>query len=376
MASSKKKIGWSSNIWAVASAAALISCLFISHYQGVGPHLYSLMSLLPDIIWQILFYVCLVVAVLLILKHANIKALNTDLFDNLEKILKIFAFVMFAITFTDRILLDIVSSAAEAVSASTHRDLDFLAKMVYLVIRSSKSYIRGIAHTIELAIIGTVVGFILALLMVFLRIQNPTERDSEIVQVLKMIGSGFTRIYVTIIRGTPMMVQGLIIYQAGFSIAKALFPTYTITQINGIYSVFLASAITVSLNTCAYILEILRGAVEAIDKGQSEAARSLGLSAWQTMMNVVFPQAVKNSIPAICNEFIINIKDTSVLNVIGMFELMFATTTIAGTYYVYLETYMNTAIIYLVLTIGLQALMNVIAKKLDMPVQHGVPSSN
>ena len=139
---------------------------------------------------------------------------------------------------------------------------------------------------------------------------------------------------------------------------------------------FLASAITVSLNTAAYICEVIRGSVEAIDKGQNEVARSLGLTSWQTMRKVVFPQAIRNSIPAICNEFIINIKDTSVMNVVGMSELMFMTTTIAGTYYIYLETYMITAIIYLILTIALQAIMNIFAKKMDLAVQHGVPSSN
>lgn len=94
------------------------------------------------------------------------------------------------------------------------------------------------------------------------------------------------------------------------------------------------------------------------------------------MMKVIFPQAIRNSIPAICNEFIINIKDTSVLNAVGMTELMFMTTTVAGTYYVYLETYMITAVIYLILTIALQAVMSFFAKRMDMPVQHGVPSSN
>lgn len=218
--------------------------------------------------------------------------------------------------------------------------------------------------------------FVLAMLLVFCRIQKLDKRDSEVMQAVKLIGNTFGSLYVTIIRGTPMMVQGLIVYYAGFRLVRSLFPGMSVSQLNQIYSVFLASAVTVSLNTAAYITEILRGFVEAIEKGQTEAARSLGLIPWQTMMKVIFPQAIRNSIPAICNEFIININDTSVLNAVGMTELMFMTTTVAGTYYVYLETYMITAVIYLILTIALQAVMNFFAKRMDMPVQHGVPSSN
>ena len=122
--------------------------------------------------------------------------------------------------------------------------------------------------------------------------------------------------------------------------------------------------------------EVLRGAIESIDTGQAEAARSLGLTRWQAMMKVVFPQGVRNAIPAIGNEVVINIKDSSVFTFIGFFEVMYASRTIAGMYYGSTEVYITTAVIYLVLTLVAGALLRGIARKLDAPASSGVPSSN
>ncbi|HQQ89879.1 MAG TPA: amino acid ABC transporter permease, partial [Oscillospiraceae bacterium] len=149
----------------------------------------------------------------------------------------------------------------------------------------------------------------------------------------------------------------------------------TITEINYVWSAFMAGLITVSLNSTAYLAEVLRGGIESIDSGQMEAARSLGMTSWQAMRKVVFPQAVKNSIPAIGNEFIINIKDSSVLSVISCFDLMFATTSVSGIYYQQLEVYCIAAIIYLILTYFSSLLMKAIAKRMDTPAKD-IPSSN
>ena len=112
-----------------------------------------------------------------------------------------------------------------------------------------------------------------------------------------------------------------------------------------------------------------------MDRGQTEAARSLGMTNWQTMIRVVFPQAVKNAIPAIGNEFIINIKDSSVLSVIGVMDLMYATKSVSGIYFRSLEIYCVAALLYLLLTWLSSLLLNWLGKKLDMPVR-GIPSSN
>lgn len=368
-----RRITWKNHIWAVAIFLGIFAALFMNSYFHSKVNLICILFFIPDIVNQILLYVSLLASLTLFIKHAILKNKENNI---VEKICLLITLGCFILTFVDRIVLGAASDITTAINATTQKDLNFFSTMVYMLVNNLKTFYTGIIHTLELALVGTVIGFLVAMLLVFARIAKPDKRDSEFVQALKLTGNTFVSFYVTIIRGTPMMVQGLIIYYAGFRFLRTILPNMSVTELNGVYSVFLASAVTVSLNTAAYITEILRGSVEAIDKGQSEAARSLGLSTWQTMLKVVFPQAIRNSIPAICNEFIINIKDTSVLNAVGMTELMFMTTTVAGTYYVYLETYMITAVIYFILTILLQSLMNVVARKMDMPEQHGVPSSN
>ena len=149
----------------------------------------------------------------------------------------------------------------------------------------------------------------------------------------------------------------------------------TVTEINHVWSFFISGLCTVALNSTAYLTEVLRGGILAVDRGQTEAARSLGMTNWQTMLKVVFPQAVKNSIPAIGNEFIINIKDSSVLSVIGVMDLMYATKSVSGIYFRSLEIYCVAALLYLVLTWLSSLLLKWLGKKLDMPVR-GIPSSN
>ncbi len=119
----------------------------------------------------------------------------------------------------------------------------------------------------------------------------------------------------------------------------------------------------------------MRGGISAVDAGQMEAARSLGMTNWQAMMKVVFPQAVKNSIPAIGNEFIINIKDSSVLSVIGVMDLMYATKSVSGIYYRSLEIYCVAAILYLALTYLSSLLLKYLSGRLEVQAM-GIPSSN
>lgn len=367
------KITWRQHIWALAIFACLLASLLIQNFLTNKINLFSFFFFIPRSILIAFVVVEIIIAIVLFSKHVFFHNKEKN---NVEMFCYILGFTICLLAFIDRVVLGAASDIALATVASSQKNLTFFSTMVYLVQNNFKTFYTGIFHTLELAFFGTIIGFVIAMLLVFCRISKADKRDSEFMQALKLTGNAFASFYVTIIRGTPMMVQGLIIYYAGFRFVRALFPNMSVSELNGIYSIFLASAVTVSLNTAAYITEILRGSVESIDKGQVEAARSLGLSNWQTMYKVIFPQAIRNSIPAICNEFIINIKDTSVLNAVGMTELMFMTTTVAGTYYVYLETYMITAVVYLVLTICMQALMNFVAKRMDMPVQHGVPSSN
>ena len=249
----------------------------------------------------------------------------------------------------------------------------FGASMIYMSIKSKNILLTGIWTTVRIALLGTAIAFVLAILLVFLRIQEPTRRDRDFVKLLKRLANLFARFYIFVIRGTPMMVQALIFYYFGFNLFKR--SGMTVTEINRVWSFFISGLFTVSLNSTAYLTEVLRGGIQAIDKGQMEAARSMGMSHWQAMMKVVFPQAVKNSIPAIGNEFIINIKDSSVLSVIGVMDLMYATKSVSGIYFRSLEIYCVAAILYLILTWLSSLLLKYLGKKLEAPYK-GIPSSN
>ena len=286
-----------------------------------------------------------------------------------------FSYVLWAavlLLFIDRPLMSFAAMAADSFSAEKMPS-DFVPSMLYLLHNGASFFRMGIWTTVRIALLGTLIAFVLALFMVTLRIQKPDRQDNDLVRFLKYIGSRFASIYITVIRGTPMMVQALIFYYAGFNIFKGT--GMSVTEINQIWSFFISGLITVSLNSTAYLAEVLRGGIESIDHGQTEAARSLGMTGWQTMLKVVFPQAVKNSIPAIGNEFIINIKDSSVLSVIGCMDLMYATTSVSGIYFKALETYCIAAVFYLIMTYLSSQLMKAISRKLDTNVRE-LPSSN
>jgi putative lysine transport system permease protein len=142
-----------------------------------------------------------------------------------------------------------------------------------------------------------------------------------------------------------------------------------------IYNVFLplfrnakifAGIVIVSINTGAYMAEIIRAGIQSLDKGQNEAARSIGMNNFQTMLFIILPQAIKNAFPAIGNEFVVNIKDTSVLNVIGVTELFFQSTTVAGIIYRFSDTFFVTALIYLFLTYSTTLVLKYVEHKMNL----------
>lgn len=272
----------------------------------------------------------------------------------------------------DRGLLQLIYTV-QLCSQMEKNPQSFGSSMIYMTLKGKDIILTGIWTTVRLALLGTGIAFILAIFMVFLRIQEPDKRDNDAVKALKWFVSHFARFYVFVIRGTPMMVQALIFYYFGFNLFKKT--NMTVTEINQVWSFFISGLCTVALNSTAYLTEVLRGGILAVDRGQTEAARSLGMTNWQSMIRVVFPQAVKNSIPAIGNEFIINIKDSSVLSVIGVMDLMYATKSVSGIYFRSLEIYCVAAILYLILTWLSSLLLKYLGKKLDMPVK-GIPSSN
>ena len=275
--------------------------------------------------------------------------------------------------FIDRCVMAFIDLVQVSIVSDSNPS-DFLSSVVYMTYKSGDFFIRGIEITIALATFGTIIAFFLALVMVFLRIQTFDRVDNDLTRFFKTLGRGFASFYSTVVRGTPMMVQGLLIYYAGFTVLRG--SGMDTTQANQVWSTFTAGLVTISLNSTAYMMEVLRGGIESIDPGQAEAARSLGLSQWQAMRKVVFPQGIKNAIPALTNELIINIKDSSVLSVIGVFDLMYATTTVAGVYYRQMEVYCVALVVYLILTLVASRLLEAFGKKLGAESPATLPSSN
>ncbi len=269
-----------------------------------------------------------------------------------------------AVLAIDRVVLGVASAWSVAVSATTRPADDMLQSMLYILWNGRKTFITGLLTTVELAVFGTVIAFFLALALVFCRIQTVDRPDNDLVRFCKVVGTGFAKVYSTVVRGTPMMVQAMIIYYGVFSLFRMT--GLTTTQINGIWSTFVAGLVTITLNSTAYMMEVLRGGIEAVDPGQAEAARSLGLTQWQAMRKVVFPQGIKHAIPGLSNELVINIKDSSVLSVIGTFDLMFATTTVAGIYYQQFQTSLITTVAYLALTMVASWLLGRFARRFDV----------
>ena len=245
----------------------------------------------------------------------------------------------------------------------------FLDSMIFMFIKSRTTWLNGTIGTLQVSVLGTAIGFLLSIPLVFQRVNVPSRRDTGALRFLKKAGCGLARLYIAVIRGTPMMVQACIVYYSGFAVAKALMKGASLAEVNQAWSFFTAGLITVSMNSAAYLAEVLRGGINALDRGQMEACESMGFTRWQAMTKVIFPQAVKNSLPSIGNELVNNIKGTSVLTAIGFVELMFATGTVAGFYYKYLASYCIAAIIYLILTLSLTWLLNFTMKKMGVSVE-------
>ncbi len=261
------------------------------------------------------------------------------------------------------------ASAWHVATTSEARPVDdFLSNILWMLWTSRQTFITGITTTVELAVFGTVIAFFLALLLVFCRIQTIDRPDNDFIRFCKVVGTGFAKVYSTVVRGTPMMVQGMIVYYGILALIQTT-GDYSGAELNQIWSPFVAGLVTVSLNSTAYMMEVLRGGIAAVDSGQMEAARSLGLSQWQAMRKVVFPQGIKNSIPGLSNELVINIKDSSVLSMISVFDLTFAARTVGGNYYDYFPAFLLAAAIYLVLTMVATWLLGKFAKRFDVKPQ-------
>ena len=294
----------------------------------------------------------------------------------INRTISYFISVLLVFFLVDLVILDFISRYKEAVKPTS--ETSTYDVIVFFIKDYKVSFTEGIKTTVSLALLGTIIGLVLAFGMVVLRMLEAGPRDNDLVKLLKKLGNSFANIYVTIIRGTPMIVQAFIFYYLVLSIVR---PTMSVSEyrtfIDEVWTPFKAGLFTVSINTTAYLTEVLRGGISAVDKGQKEAAESLGLGKFKTMTLIVFPQAIKNSLPSIGNEFIINIKDTSVLTLIGVLDLFsVASNDILGSFSgKSLEAYLIVAVYYFVLTYLTSKLLQYFEKKMNMPVK-GITSSN
>lgn len=206
-------------------------------------------------------------------------------------------------------------------------------------------YLTGVGLTLVISLITVCIGTILGAILFLMK-----NSDISVwkIKPLKVMAS----IYVEVVRGTPMLLQILMVYSG----TKLIF--------NIDVDALTAAIVAIALNSAAYVAEIIRAGIEGVDKGQAEAARSLGMSKAMTMRLIIFPQAIRNILPAIGNEFVAVIKESSMASVLGVGELTFSAKIVQGATYLSLEPLMVAAVFYFILTFSLGRLMNYLERRM------------
>ncbi len=215
------------------------------------------------------------------------------------------------------------------------------------------SYLAGAGRTLLISFVGTVVGCLIGFIVGIIQTIPTDKNDPLPKRIILAIVKTIMKIYVEVFRGTPMIVQAVFIYY-GIRLAFGLN-----------MSMWAAAFFIVSINTGAYMAETVRGGILSIDSGQTEGAKAIGMNHLQTMIQVILPQAFRNIIPQIGNNFIINIKDTSVLSVISITDLFFVHKSVVGALYLYFQSATIVMAIYLTLTLTSSFLLRKLESKLD-----------
>ncbi|HEN7474821.1 TPA: ABC transporter substrate-binding protein/permease [Streptococcus agalactiae] len=248
-------------------------------------------------------------------------------------------------------LMDKMIKEQPSVKKEKNGKPNFFEQMATILKNNGSQFLRGAATTLLISMVGTIVGLFIGLLIGVFR--TAPKSDNKLKAALQKLLGWLLNIYIEVFRGTPMIVQSMVIY---YGTAQAFGVSLDRT---------LAAIFIVSINTGAYMSEIVRGGIFSVDKGQFEAATALGFTHGQTMRKIVLPQVVRNILPATGNEFVINIKDTSVLNVISVVELYFSGNTVATQTYQYFQTFTIIAIIYFILTFTVTRILRYIEKRFD-----------
>ena len=230
--------------------------------------------------------------------------------------------------------------------------MSFLNDVLNIFIKYYPQLLTGVGNTVLIALTSTVAGLALGLLTGVVR-TAPMSKN-PILRALHKLLNAIIAIYVEIFRGTPMMVQSMVIYW-GYAFATG----------GDTLPLIPSRILIVSINTGAYMAEIVRGGIISIDRGQFEGAMSIGMTHAQTMFKVIIPQVMRNILPSVSNEFVINIKDTSVLNVIGVTELYYFAGIIKRQNFQTFQTYFVICILYFILTFTITRLLRWVERKLD-----------
>ena len=217
-------------------------------------------------------------------------------------------------------------------------------------------YISGIEKTLILALVATVIGCIIGFICGVLNTIPCGKNDSPVKRFFVGLVRVIVRIYVEVFRGTPMMLQAVFIYYG--------LPYFTNNAVT-FQSEWTAAILVVSVNTGAYMAESVRGGIISIDPGQTEGAKAIGMTHVQTMTSVILPQALRNIMPQIGNNFIINVKDTSVMFIIGFSEFFAAHRAAVGASYLYFPSATVEMVGYLTMTLLASFLLRLVEKKLD-----------
>lgn len=222
-----------------------------------------------------------------------------------------------------------------------------MGEMIHIFQNYYEYFLVGTRTTILISLITVFFGFVLGCVIALMRLSN------------SLILNKFAGAYIKILRGTPMLVQLWIVY---YQLDFIPFPDMTVWGVD--LERALPCAIALSLNSSAYVAEIIRAGIEAVDPGQNEAARSIGMTKVQSMTHIIMPQAIKNILPAIGNEFITMIKETSIIQYLGVSDLMYNNGIVATATYDPLPCYYISAIIYLILNLVMGKGVNILERRL------------
>ena len=230
------------------------------------------------------------------------------------------------------------------------------ADIVKLWSKYGGSYLTGMRNTLILALVATVIGCVIGFICGILNTIPCTDRDPLPKRVLLRLIRIIVRVYVEVFRGTPMVLQAVFVYYG--------LPYFTDNAVK-FTNIWVAAILVVSINTGAYMAESVRGGIISIDPGQTEGAKAIGMTHVQTMLHVILPQALRNIMPQIGNNFIINMKDTSVMFIIGFPDFFAAHRAAVGASYLYFPSATVEMAGYLCMTLIASFLLRWVEKKMD-----------